>query len=36
VSPDVRDAAYRFRRERNVASLVAVAASLDEIEALPW
>jgi hypothetical protein len=36
VSPEVRDAACQFRREPNVASLVAVAASLDELEALPW
>ena len=36
VSPDVRDAAYRFRKELNVTSLVAVAASLDQLEALPW
>jgi hypothetical protein len=36
VSPDVRDAAYRFRRELNVESLVAVADSLDRLEALPW
>jgi hypothetical protein len=36
VSPEVRDAACRFRRERDVSSLVAVAASLDQLEALPW
>ena len=36
VSPEVRDAAYRFRREGDVTSLVAVAASLDQLEALPW
>lgn len=36
VSPEVRDAAYRFRREGDVSSLVAVAASLDQLEALPW
>jgi hypothetical protein len=36
VSPEVKDAACRFRRELNVASLVAVAASLDQLEALPW
>jgi hypothetical protein len=36
VSPDVRDAAYRFRREGDVTSLVAVAASLDQLQALPW
>ena len=36
VSSDVREAAYRFRRELNVASLILVAASLDELEILPW
>ena len=36
VSPVVRDAACRFRRELDVTSLVAVAASLDQLEALPW
>jgi hypothetical protein len=36
VSPAVRDAATRFRREGDVTSLVAVAASLDQLEALPW
>jgi hypothetical protein len=36
VSPEVRDAACRFRRERDVNSLVAVAASLEQVEALPW
>ena len=36
VSPEVRDAANRFRREGDVTSLVAVAASLDQLEALPW
>lgn len=36
VSPEVRDAACRFRRERDVTSLVAVAASMDQLEALPW
>jgi hypothetical protein len=36
VSPDVRDAAYRFRRELNITSLVSVAASLEELEILPW
>ena len=36
VSSDVRDAAYRFRKEGDVTSLVAVAASLDQLEALPW
>ena len=36
ISPVVRDAACRFRRELDVTSLVAVAASLDQLEALPW
>ena len=36
VSPEVRAAAYRFRREGDVTSLVGVAASLDQLEALPW
>jgi hypothetical protein len=36
VSQDVRDAACRFRRELNVTSLVAVAASLDRLEVLAW
>ena len=36
VSPEVRGAACRFRRELDLTSLVAVAASLDQVEALPW
>lgn len=36
VSPDVRASAYRFRRELNVTSLVAVAAGLDELHILTW
>jgi hypothetical protein len=36
VSPEVRDAAYRFQRELNLASLVSVAASVDRLEALSW
>ena len=36
VSPDVRDAAVRFRRELNLPALVSVAASLDRIELLTW
>lgn len=36
VSADVRGAADRFRRERNVTSLTAVAASLDELHVLTW
>jgi hypothetical protein len=36
VAPEIRDAAYRFRRELNVASLVSVAATLDAIDILTW
>jgi hypothetical protein len=36
VSPDVRDAAYQFRRELNLTSLVSVAAYLDELDILAW
>lgn len=36
VSEDVRAAANRFRRELNVPTLVLVAASLDELDILPW
>jgi hypothetical protein len=36
VSADIRAAADRFRKERNVAALVSVAASLDALEILPW
>ncbi len=36
VSSDVREAAYRFRRELNVTSLVSVAASLDQLDVLTW
>jgi hypothetical protein len=36
VSEDVRAAAKRFRRERNVTTLVSVAASLDQLDILPW
>jgi hypothetical protein len=36
VSRDVRDAAYRFRRELNLTSLVSVAACLDELDILTW
>ena len=36
VSPEVRDAAVRFRRERSVTSLAGVAASLDELRILSW
>jgi hypothetical protein len=36
VSEDVRAAANRFRRELSVPTLVSVAASLDQLEILPW
>lgn len=36
VSSDVRQAAIRFRRELTLPSLVLVAASLDDVGALPW
>jgi hypothetical protein len=36
VSEDVRAAANRFRRERNVPALVLVAASLDQLDILTW
>lgn len=36
VSPDVRAAAYRFRKELSVPSLVAVAGRLDELKILTW
>jgi hypothetical protein len=36
VSPEVRGLADRFRREQDVTSLVAVAASLDALEVLTW
>lgn len=36
VSADVHAAADRFRRERNVTALISVAASLDELDILPW
>ena len=36
VSPDVRASAYRFRRELDLPSLVAVAAGLDELHILTW
>jgi hypothetical protein len=35
VSTDVRDAAYRFRRELSVTSLASVAARLDELQ-IAW
>lgn len=36
VSAEVRGAADRFRREQDVSSLAAVAASLDELHVLTW
>jgi hypothetical protein len=36
VSPEVREAAYRFQKELNLAALVSVAASVDRLEALSW
>jgi hypothetical protein len=36
VSDEIRAAADRFRKERNVAALVSVAASLNRLEILPW
>jgi len=36
VSPDVRAAAHQFRRELSVASLVSVAARLDELHVMQW
>jgi hypothetical protein len=36
VSSDVRAAAYRFRHQLDVASLVSLAACLDELEILTW
>jgi hypothetical protein len=36
ISAEVRDAADRFRRERDLSSLVVVAARLDELDILPW
>ena len=36
VSDDVRAAADRFRHELSVPTLVGVAASLDQLDILPW
>jgi len=36
VSPAVRDAAYRFRKELSVVSLASVAGRLDELKILNW
>jgi hypothetical protein len=34
ISAEVREAAYRFRQERDLASLVSVAATLEELDAM--
>ncbi|HEU4647627.1 MAG TPA: hypothetical protein VFS33_01110 [Gemmatimonadales bacterium] len=36
VSPAVRHAADRFKREQNVPALVSLAGHLDELEILSW
>jgi hypothetical protein len=36
VRPALREAAYRFRQEPSLTSLVSVAAFLDELELLTW
>jgi hypothetical protein len=36
VSPAVRDAAKRFRKELSVVSLASVAGRLDELKILNW
>lgn len=36
VSPDVRNAALRFKEDGSVASLVLVAARLDDLDILTW
>ena len=36
VAAEVRDAAYRFRKERDLTSLVSVAASLEQLDAMTW
>ena len=36
VSDDIRAAADRFRKERDITALVSVAASLDRLAILPW
>jgi len=36
VKPAVREAAYKFRQEPSLTSLVSVAAFLDELEILTW
>jgi hypothetical protein len=36
ISPVVREAAYRFRKERSVLSLASVAGRLDELKILDW
>jgi hypothetical protein len=36
ISPVVREAACRFRKERSVLSLASVAGRLDELKILDW
>ena len=36
ISPEVKGAAERFRKERSLTSLAAVAASLDQLQGLTW
>jgi hypothetical protein len=36
VTPAVRDAADRFKREQNVPALVSLAGCLDELDVLSW
>jgi hypothetical protein len=36
VSPAVRDAADRFKREQNVPALVSLAGCLDALDVLSW
>jgi hypothetical protein len=36
VTPAVRDAADRFKREQNVPALVSLAGCLDELDVLRW
>lgn len=36
VSPEVRDAACRFRRQLDLPSLVMVAATLERLDAMTW
>jgi hypothetical protein len=36
IAPAVRDAAYRFREQPSLTSLVSVAGQLDELDILTW